>query len=136
MREREPFVQASRIFTALFSWSRRSIPLARLISTELCSDTRLGSLSSRRSRMGFRTLLLTNNSRERVERFVRNIDTLYLCEAGKPGPEGYLKAAGLLGLEREELVCIGDQIFTDILGANRSGMASVIPAHTAFRNRW
>lgn len=77
-------------------------------------------------RMGFRTLLLTNNSRERVERFVRNIDTLYLCEAGKPGPEGYLKAAGLLGLEREELVCIGDQIFTDILGANRSGMASVL----------
>lgn len=77
-------------------------------------------------RIGFKTLLLTNNSQERVRRFIRNIDTLYLCEAGKPGPEGYRRAAGLLGLRPEELVCIGDQVFTDILGANRSGMASIL----------
>lgn len=76
--------------------------------------------------IGFQTLLLTNNSEQRVKRFIQRIDTLYLCEAGKPRPEGYGKAAELLGLEREELVCIGDQVFTDILGANRSEMASIL----------
>lgn len=76
--------------------------------------------------IGLKTLLLTNNSEERVKRFIRNIDTLYLCEAGKPKPEGYWKAAKLLELEREQVLCIGDQLFTDILGANRSGMASIL----------
>ena len=41
---------------------------------------------------GLKTLLLTNNSEERVKRFIKNIDTLYLCDAEKPNPEGYLKA--------------------------------------------
>lgn len=76
--------------------------------------------------IGLKTLLLTNNSEERVKRFIRNIDTLYLCEAGKPQPEGYRKAVELLELKTEQVLCIGDQLFTDILGANRSRMASIL----------
>ena len=46
---------------------------------------------------GLKTLLLTNNSEERVKRFIRNIDTLYLCDAQKPNPECYLKAVEMMG---------------------------------------
>ena len=72
-------------------------------------------------KIGFRTLLLTDNTEERVKRFIRNIDTPYLCEAGKPDPSAYRRAAEILHLENSQLVCIGDQLFTDILGAKRRG---------------
>lgn len=75
---------------------------------------------------GLRTLLLTNNDEERVKRFIKNIDTLYICDADKPDPKGYIKATEILGVKKEEVLMIGDQIFTDILGANKSGIASIL----------
>ena len=75
---------------------------------------------------GLKTLLLTNNSEDRVKRFIKNIDTLYLCDAEKPNPEGYLKAIQMMGIKKNETVFIGDQIFIDIYGANRCGIASIL----------
>ncbi|WP_294470505.1 YqeG family HAD IIIA-type phosphatase [uncultured Ruminococcus sp.] len=75
---------------------------------------------------GLKTLLLSNNEKSRVEMFIKNIDTLYICDADKPSPKGYLKAVKKLGLKKSQCVCVGDQIFTDILGANRAGLASIL----------
>ena len=77
-------------------------------------------------RMGLKTLLLTNNSEERVKRFIKNIDTLYLCDAHKPAPEWYLKAVEMMGMQKSETVYIGDQIFIDIYGANKCGIANIL----------
>ena len=76
--------------------------------------------------VGLKTLLLTNNSEERVKRFIKNIDTLYLCDAQKPNTEWYLKAVEMLGIQKSETVYIGDQIFIDIYGANKSGIANIL----------
>lgn len=76
--------------------------------------------------VGLKPLLLSNNSRERIERFLKNIDALYIDQAQKPGTAGYHRAVELLGLRREEVVFIGDQVFTDVLGANRSGIDSIL----------
>ncbi|MBQ9514476.1 MAG: HAD-IIIA family hydrolase [Ruminococcus sp.] len=75
---------------------------------------------------GLRTILLTNNDEERVLRFVENIDTLYLCDADKPATSGYLRAVDMLGMKKSEVVYIGDQVFIDMLGANRSGIDSIL----------
>ena len=75
---------------------------------------------------GFQTLLLSNNSKERIQRFMRNIDSLYIAEADKPNPAAYAKALEMLELSKEQVICIGDQLFTDILGANRSGLDSIL----------
>ena len=77
-------------------------------------------------RMGLKTILLTNNSEERVKRFIKNIDTLYLCDAQKPDPEWYLKAVEMLEIQKNETVFIGDQIFVDIYGANKCGIANIL----------
>ena len=77
-------------------------------------------------RMGFKTLLLTNNGEKRVRGFLKNIDSPYLCNADKPKPHSYEKAVTMLGIRKEEAVCIGDQMFVDIYGANRSGIASIL----------
>lgn len=90
------------------------------------STPEIDELFRRIQSIGFQTLLLTDNNEERVKRFIRNIDTLYICEAGKPEPEAYLRAIDMLKLEKSQVICIGDQIFRDILGANRSGIASIL----------
>lgn len=77
-------------------------------------------------RIGFKTLLLTNNDEPRVKRFIKNIDTLYICEADKPDPKNYLVGVEKMGLQKEEVITIGDQVFTDILGSNRSGIDGIL----------
>ena len=76
--------------------------------------------------IGFKTILLTNNDEERVKRFIRKIDTKYICDANKPDTSNFLKAVKLLGLNKDEIVYMGDQIFIDIVGANKSGIASIL----------
>lgn len=78
---------------------------------------------------GLKTLLLSNNSEERILRFLRNIESLYICDARKPRKPGYLKAVEMLGVSIEETVFVGDQVFTDILGANLAGMDSILVAY-------
>ena len=76
--------------------------------------------------IGLKTFLLSNNNIERIERFTRNIDTLYIPEADKPQPLNYRKAVEMLELKISEVVFVGDQLFTDIRGANRCGMANIL----------
>ena len=40
--------------------------------------------------IGLKTLLLSNNSEKRIKRFIKNIDTLYICDAEKPNTKNYL----------------------------------------------
>lgn len=90
------------------------------------STLEIDDLFRRIQGIGLKTILLSNNDRERTERFINNIDTPYICDADKPEPGNYLKAVKLLGIKKEEAVVVGDQIFTDILGANRSKLASIL----------
>lgn len=84
--------------------------------------------------LGFKTLLLSNNSQERVERFIKNINTLYIHNAEKPKKKNYLKAIKILEIKKEEAVVIGDQIFTDIFGANRSKLDNILVQYIKDKN--
>lgn len=76
--------------------------------------------------MGFKTVLLSNNKEERVKRFNKNINTDYIYKAGKPGRKNYEKAVAIMGIEKKETLFVGDQLFTDVWGAKRSGIYSVL----------
>ena len=71
-------------------------------------------------------MLLSNNDEERILRFIKNIDTPYVCDAEKPDEKGYLTALEKLGTDKREAVCVGDQVFTDIYGANKCGIDSIL----------
>lgn len=76
--------------------------------------------------IGFKTLLLSNNSDERIKRFNKNIKSLYISEANKPKIDNYLLAVDKLKLDKKEVLYIGDQLFTDIYGANKSGIDNIL----------
>ena len=81
--------------------------------------------------MGFSTCILSNNKEPRVASFAAQVDSRYLYKAGKPSPDGYLKGVELCGAAKDNTLFIGDQLFTDIWGANRAGIHSILvkPIH-------
>lgn len=77
-------------------------------------------------KQGYRVGLVSNNDRKRVKKFNSVIKLPYIHNARKPLPYNYKKLAGRLGLSVEKVVFIGDQLFTDILGANLAGIKSIL----------
>lgn len=75
---------------------------------------------------GLKTLVLSNNNEKRVLRFLKNIGGPYVCDGEKPDPAGFRRAVELLELPAEQVVFVGDQVFTDVRGANRCGYKSIL----------
>ena len=71
-------------------------------------------------------IIVSNNNAQRVAPFAEKIGLPFYALARKPLPFGYRSAAKQLGVDVKQCVAIGDQIFTDILGANLSGMNSIL----------
>lgn len=73
-------------------------------------------------------LFILSNSRKptRVQEYARRLEVPYLGHAGKPGRKGFLKALEQTGCAPHEAVMVGDQIFTDIMGAGRVGIVPLL----------
>jgi HAD superfamily phosphatase (TIGR01668 family) len=82
-------------------------------------------------RIGFATCLISNNGKERVAPFAEAVGSPYLYKAGKPGRRGYQEAMRIMKVDRARALFVGDQIFTDVYGANRCGMHTILvePIH-------
>lgn len=70
--------------------------------------------------IGFKTCLVSNNRKERVLTFAESLNTYFIYKAKKPLKNGYLEAMKLLGSNSTNTIFIGDQLFTDIWGANNA----------------
>ncbi|PNH20073.1 HAD family hydrolase [Lachnospiraceae bacterium] len=99
-----------------------------LVPPDQEADERSMALFRELREMGFRLCLLSNNSEKRVEPFARALRVDYVCKALKPRKYGYLKALERMGTSPGETISIGDQLFTDIWGANRVGMDTILVA--------
>lgn len=95
------------------------------------ADERAEALFRRLKVLGFTSCLLSNNQVKRVEMFNSRIGTNYIYNAHKPSTKNYLKAMELMGTKRETTVFVGDQLFTDVWGAKRAGIRSILvqPIH-------
>lgn len=78
---------------------------------------------------GFNICLLSNNSHARVEGFcvsLSHLDVGFVAKAGKPGRRGLRRAMALVGATGASTALIGDQVFTDVWCAKRSGVYSIL----------
>ncbi len=65
---------------------------------------------------------------DRVARIAAKLECEYVCAfwpRTKPGPRPYREALSKVGAKPHQAVMIGDQLLTDILGANKLGMRTV-----------
>lgn len=74
------------------------------------------------------TLFVVSNSRKstRVPNYCGRLGIDFVRHAGKPKKKGFWEALKKTGRAPEETIMVGDQIFTDVLGANRAGIRSVL----------
>lgn len=70
---------------------------------------------------GIEPIILSNNSRERIEPFAKKLGIPFVYKSAKPLSKGFRLACKKLGAKPEETAVIGDQIFTDVLGGNLFG---------------
>lgn len=76
---------------------------------------------------GIKFYILSNtNKKEKVEKVANELELPYIMFAKKPFKKGFLKIKGELGFETSQIAVVGDQIFTDIIGANRVKMYSIL----------
>ena len=76
--------------------------------------------------LGFQLCLLSNARRlPRLMRISENLDIPFLRDRFKPSRRMYLQALAKFNARPEETVMIGDQLLTDILGANRAGVEAI-----------
>lgn len=75
---------------------------------------------------GIRLLIVSNNTDGRVRPFARRIGLGYVPMALKPHTRGLRIAQQTLGLSREEMAMVGDQIFTDLAAAQRFGIRCLL----------
>lgn len=90
------------------------------------ADQQAVRLFERLRAMGMKTCLLSNNKEPRVKAFAGQVDSPYLYKGGKPGVRGYEKAMEVMGTDRTNTLFVGDQLFTDVYGANRASIYSIL----------
>lgn len=71
---------------------------------------------------GIKMAFVSNNKGNRVTTFNESLGLFYVCKAGKPSPKGVRRCIEYFGLEEDEVLAVGDQIFTDCLSAHRAGI--------------
>ena len=81
-----------------------------------------------RARQAEIALFLLSNSRKpgRPHSFAQKLDIPCIGHAGKPKRGGFFRAMERIGVTPDQTVMVGDQIFTDVLGANRSGVTPLL----------
>ena len=90
------------------------------------ADERAKKLFERLGKIGFESCLLSNNKEPRVKMFNEEIGTNYIFNAHKPSTKNYLHAMELMGTDKTNTLFIGDQLFTDVWGAKRTGIRNIL----------
>ena len=95
------------------------------------ADDRAKKLFARLKEIGFSSCLISNNQDARVKMFNEEIQTNYIYNAHKPSTKNYKKAMEIMGTDDSNTLFVGDQLFTDVWGAKRSGIRNILvkPIH-------
>lgn len=81
-----------------------------------------------KAKKDFSVILLSNALPRRAAKVSKFLDIPAQAKAIKPSRRGFRKALKVLDLPAQEVVVIGDQLLTDVLGGNRMGLYTILVA--------
>lgn len=70
--------------------------------------------------------IVSNNKEGRVKAFSDPLGIPFIFQARKPLANAFKKAMKEMGTSKDETVVIGDQLLTDVLGGNRTGLHTIL----------
>lgn len=80
----------------------------------------------RAKEVGVRVAVLTNNGTPWASEIAKDLGVPCIPRARKPLPNGFRRALHVLEVEAREAVVVGDQLFTDVLGAKLAGLDVIL----------
>lgn len=89
-------------------------------------DGKIKQLMEKLDEMGFKLIIFSNSKKPRIKPFKDALNIDAAASSRKPLKMKYKKIMQLYHLKDTEIACIGDQILTDVLGANRMGFVSIL----------
>ncbi|HSO58655.1 MAG TPA: YqeG family HAD IIIA-type phosphatase [Paenisporosarcina sp.] len=75
---------------------------------------------------GIQVTIVSNNSELRVKSFADPLGIPFIYKARKPMGKAFIKALNTMDVKREEVVVIGDQLLTDVVGGNRIKLHTIL----------
>ena len=87
-------------------------------------------------RVGVKLCVVSNSRKQRVQVFCRKYGIPCITHSKKPFSKGIRECLEMFGLEPERCALVGDQIFTDTLGANCAGLRSILVKAIDNHNFW
>ena len=90
-------------------------------------DERIVSWFGALSDSGIKATLISNNHKERVEKFNADLGLPAMPDAKKPLSKNLLRAMRDMGSDKSNTAVIGDQILTDIYAGKRLGLRAIQP---------
>ena len=80
--------------------------------------------------------VVSNSHKDRVKIFCSQYGIDCITHAKKPFPKGIRECLGRYNLPKEQCALAGDQIYTDVLGANCAGVQSILVKAIDNHNVW
>ncbi|MCP1639757.1 HAD superfamily phosphatase (TIGR01668 family) [Streptococcus gallinaceus] len=88
------------------------------------------------SAAGIRVVVVSNNNHERVKKAVDKFGIDFESRAMKPFTLGIDRALKRFGVQKNEVVMVGDQLMTDIRAAKRAGIRSILVKPLVVSDAW
>lgn len=86
---------------------------------------------------GIKLYILSNtNKKEKVEMVAKKLEIPYKSFAKKPSRKGFKQIQNELNYESKNIGVVGDQIFTDVIGGNRSKMFTILVDPVTPKDYW
>ena len=85
---------------------------------------------------GIPVIVVSNNSHDRVSEALKFLNLEFIPRALKPFTRGINQGVKRLGLTKDEVIMVGDQIMTDIKAANSAGVKSVLVKPIVTTDAW
>lgn len=86
---------------------------------------------------GIKMCILSNTNKVyKVKKVAETLELEYLYFAHKPNKKGFNRAKNILKLNEENIAVVGDQVFTDVLGGNKSNMFTILTKPIDTRDIW
>ncbi len=85
---------------------------------------------------GIKLRMVSNAKDGRCRPFAERLGLDYTCVACKPLPVGFWRARKKMGLKGGQLAAVGDQLFTDMLGANLAGVTPILVEPILVEGGW
>lgn len=89
-------------------------------------DKRIKDFINDLKEKGFKVIILSNSKKEKVVNFRNSLEVDASAFSLKPRKKKYIKIMNTFNYKPEEIAAVGDQLLTDVLGANRVGIISIL----------